>query len=330
MSSSQSNGADSIRVVSPPNSQAWVAPSEVAATPRVRSSGDHEPVARRAPSGPQPALHDAPVARLAPRSIRQLLDGGFEVVRYRFSTVAALAAVLVVPFVSMPTVLAAFWIHRRSGTDPFATPGATPFGALGESGWLAVWGWAAGSLAHTLLAVALSYLVSSWLVGVDPGVRDGLRFVMGRLPVIFAAWLFVSVTKLLALCGLGLPLLPFWALLGPVIGAERTSVGDSLRRTATLGRRTYGRLVLLSMSFAVVSYLVRIATWWAPVYLGPLLGLSEPVSAVLVTVLQVAASVVLVALLAGTMCLAYLDARSRTEGLDIELAAAEVFGRAGR
>ena len=72
--------------------QPWIAPDTPA---EPRSTAPARPVPAGAPGqAPTGPLRGSPMGRLAPRGIWSILDGGFEVVRYRFATVATQSAML--------------------------------------------------------------------------------------------------------------------------------------------------------------------------------------------------------------------------------------------
>lgn len=309
----------------------WAAPNVGATAPVRRLPG--EVAAALGPSSTAREVVGSPVSRLGPRSLRQLLDGGFEVFRFRAAITGGLAAVLVLPLVAAPTIVTAIWWSSATiddvGNVGLGDPSANPFDVSG----LAVWGWLGASLAHTFLAVAVGHLVAGWLTGSDPTRREALSHVLRRTPAVLVAWMSVSAIKAVSFvpCGVGVVfVVPLFALLGPVLGAERLGPLGSVNRAFTLGKATYWRLVAISIGFGVVSGTVRLALEFAPAALGSILGIGPGAGLVVSTVVQIVASVVLAIVLVGTTTLTYLDARVRIEGLDLELTSAKVLDHVGR
>ena len=200
---------------------AWASPDISADLPRpAQREAVGQKSARATTTSSGFGLRDSPVARLSPRTVGQLLDGGFEVLRFRFQTLAIVSAVVVLPLYVVPTVLG-----QRSGlSNPFSmfdrsNPFVTSSGQLTGSYWsIVLLGFLAQlglSLAHMLLAVAVGHLVTSWVMGQDPGPADTLRVVRNRLPVAVGAWIPILGLKVVS---------AFW-LVSSVIAVGVSAVG---------------------------------------------------------------------------------------------------------
>jgi hypothetical protein len=264
--------------------------------------------------------------------VGEILDGGFEVLRFRFVTLMAVTVLFGVPLYALPTllriahsgsesssVLDAQSSALRAFTDQQADHGgAASFGILASLG---------AALALAIVGVTVAHLVTSWLMGSDPTFRQTLRHLGGRGPVLAGAWILASLVKGIGLitCIGWVFTIPLLMVLSPVVACERLGPAATVRRTWRLSRPRWGELAGLAFVSAGVSSIIwlvlagvstlvlqiwRDASWvWAA-------------SAVIGVVIQL----VLMTLQAAWAALAYVDLRVRTEGLDLELEAGELFG----
>jgi len=282
------------------------------------------------PGGPplrRDPLPGSPVDRLRPRSAPQLLDAGFEVLRFRPGAIATLLVVLYGPF-----LVAALWMMDRAGNGWFPVLSLASLRRLlddATSGGSEELWWAAGATGATLVgemlfAFALATLVRHWLDGDDIGVRSVLRTTARRLPGLAAAWIAALVLKLLgaALCLVGLVVfVPRLSLLAPVMAFEHRSPTKALGRSGELVARTSDRALFLVAIAPVLSF----ALPWALQA-----GADQGFHAVeqFSTVMGIAASLILLVARSATMTLFYVDIRVRTEGLDLALRAPAALERA--
>jgi hypothetical protein len=314
--------------------QPWIAPDSPA-EPRPTP-----PQPAVAPTAPDPVatstgrpLRDAPVARLAPRTITSILDGGFEVLRYRFTTIATVSLVLVLPLVAVPAIVSVLGVLDRLD-DTTSVPAASlgiGFTSNSRTG-LVVVSMLTSSLALALVGVAVGHVVSSWLTGGDPTAADALRFVGRRGLVTLVAWFVALVLKVTstAICGVGLLLVvPMFVVLSPVVAVEGLGPLASIGRSWRLStRRRAGTMILL----VIASFLLTLAF---QLILGAIAGVIQsqvigdaPWGWIVLGVLSVACQLFVVPLQSCWAALAYLDLRVRSEGVDLELEAADVFDRA--
>ncbi len=247
--------------------------------------------------------------------------------RFRFPTVAGVTATIVIPLVGIPTAVTAFRLadsldntRNVPGSIVGFTSNAQTIGSL-----VAV----AGSLLSGLLvAVGISHLVSSWLVGVDPSLRSTLRLVMRRSLVVVVAALLAAPLIGLGLVACFIPGIFVAAIFLPlpaIVANEHGGPLASFRRCWRLSRPQLGRMagllvtsvlleivleIILSIIVAVVSSSI-VHTTWAWVISG---------------ILTIAIRFVVLPIQSGWIALAYLDLRARNEGLDLELEADDLFG----
>jgi hypothetical protein len=259
-------------------------------------------------------------------TIGDILDGAVEIVKIAPRTVLALTAIVVLP------VQLALVIATSAGVqDP------TPVGLLtsplfvGQVGSdrtnITVVLYVLSSAVLPILTGAIAWLVASWYGGSSPGLRDVGRAVAPRIPALLAAWLVVHVLEIVAggltvfLFVLGaLAAVVLFMLTAPVIAVEGRGPFRGLRRAVRLARSQYFTL----LGVALLSALVENAVFFAFTALaGVVTGFSW--GWMLATALTIAGTLASKPILAGATALAYIDVRVRLEGLDLELAAAELL-----
>lgn len=270
------------------------------------------------------------MTRLQPRSVGQLLDGGFEVLRFRFGTVVLVATAILVPFVVVPQVVAILTGTTSDRFSPWSLLGPVS-GDAEESAALVVVSLGGASLATMLLGVGVAHLVGSWLVGEDPGPADTLRFVLRRSPVAVAAWALALMVKgaTLLTCGvLTVLAVPALQCLSPVVAAEPVGAAAAVGRALRLGRRRFGRLLLVSGLWALAFALVIGIVWLAGALIQFQAGGGDSLGPWLSSI-RVAVTMALIVVQSAVTALVYVDLRVRTEGLDMELQTRERFGALG-
>jgi hypothetical protein len=300
----------------PPSTDPWAMPGTSSAQPVV-AAPDALPGAARAVDN---ALPSSPVRRLQPRGVGEILDGGFEVLRFRFVTLMAITTLFGVPLYALPTLLRLAQGGDR--TDVLAE--STIFwlgGGSGADGWLNFLSFVGGALALALVGVAVAHLVTSWLMGGDPTFRDTLGHVARRSPVLACAWFIALLVKALSsFCFVFVLVIPLLMVLSPVVSCERVGPIAAIRRTWRLSRPRYGEmagLALVSLGVTLVLWLVAwllLQIWRNASWIWLATGIVGVVIQLLLFPLQ-----------AAWASLAYVDLRVRTEGLDLELEAGELF-----
>ena len=314
---------------------AWSSPGGTSDAPRFRS----DPTRFEAPARPTRALPGSPVDRLQPRTVGQLLDGGFEVLRFRVRSIAIVSAVIVLPLYALPQLLVVFTtrLTDTTGFSPSGNPFLTSGGEISGGFWTTIGlGYLAGfglMVATMLMGVAVTHLVTGWMVGQDPSPADTLRFVRSVLPRALGAFLLVALLKAIGAipCGLGLVyLIPSLSILAPVVAAEGAGVIESIRRSFRLSRRRFGTVFGVVVLWWLASSLVGFATGLAAASVGGLATGSERGVATVVQSADVVATIVLAVVQVAVTVLLYIDLRVRTEGLDLDLEATERFGATAR
>lgn len=306
----------------------WASPGSTVDAPRFRSA----PTIFDEPPRSTRALVASPVSRLQPRTVGQLLDGGFEVLRFRFRTVAIVAATIVLPLYALPQVLVAAFegvadVEQFEGSSLFTPNGqmSDRFGTILALGYLAQLGL---MLATMVVGVAVGHLVSAWLVGNDPTPADTFRFLRSRFWVTLGAFVVAMALKACGLlaCGIGLLyVVPSLSVLAPVIAAEQLGVIESIRRSFRLTKRRFGPVLGVGLLWALASWMVSAAAGGAAAAIGGLATGSIDGVQIAAQVVSVLATVVLTIVQVAVSVLVYVDLRVRSEGLDLELESMERF-----
>lgn len=280
------------------------------------------------------ALRGSPVDRLQPRRVGALLDGGFEVLRFRARTLFLVSAAILIPLVAVPQALSYRGLDPTQlsfgstvgGSGLFTSPvvQVAPQGLVGLLALAAL-----PLLAMALLGLAMGHLVGGWLAGDDPGPAAVLRATLRQAPVALAAYVIVLPLKALgfAACYVGaLVVIGQFQVLSPVIAFERLGPLKAIGRSWKLSSRRFFRGPGLVLGLALVSAAVSIALLGIQTLVDQLLDTASWGWAV-TGALGAAITMLLAPFQAAVAVLHYVDLRVRAEGLDLQLRAIEVFDR---
>lgn len=270
------------------------------------------------------------VTSFRPRRFLELLDGGVALVRRHARAVAVLVVVFVVPVQVVTAVLLPRW-----STDPSATTGSpVPSLALLTDGALLTGG--------GLRSVALALLQSLPVVFVAAGCthlavadRRGLvlssgtvvRRVCSRSGSLLVAWVLQRLAYVVGACGsvLWLPVMALGLVIAPAVAAERLGPWAAVRRSWSLTGTRFWASLGFALGSGAVATLMAVAFTLVPTVVTAFGG---PGGGALQQAAAVAAQLIQVPFVAAATSLYYLELRVRTEGLDLELAAEQAFGRA--
>jgi MFS family permease len=311
-----------------PVGQPWTAP-DTPSEPRRPVEG-RAPVVTTAVRDRRRGLRDSPVERLQPRGLWSILDGGFEVMRFRFGTIAAFSAIVVLPLAGIPALIAASHVGSRlddTRSVPAATLG-TGINSNSRTFQLLVSG-LGSAIALALVGVGITYLVTGWLIGEDHTLGDTLRHVGRRSWVVAVAWLAVLPLKVLGVfaCLVGvLFVLGAFLPLSAVVSAEALGPFASIGRCRRLARRHLGSLAGLTVIMIVLTFALESVAAGIVVVIRDGAFSDASWSWAITAALTIAFRLVLTPIQAAWAALAYLDLRVRSEGLDLELEASELFG----
>jgi len=315
-----------------PTGAPWVSPGDVVDAPRARPA----PTIFDEPRRSGPALTASPVSRLQPRTVGQLLDGGFEVLRFRARTICIVGVVIILPLYAVPQALVAWSTGLGSdaleGMGTMFTPTGQPSSTFVSGVLLSYLAQLGLMLATMLMGVAMTHLVTGWLAGADPSPRETLVFVRSRLLVAIGAFVLALLLKSLGLvtCGLGLVyLVPSLSVLAPIVAAEGVGPGTAISRSFSLTKRRFWPVFGVVVLWAIASSIVASSAQGAAAVVGGLVTSSIDGVAIGVQVVTVVSTVVLTVVQVSVTVLLYIDLRVRTEGLDLDLEATERFGAVG-
>ena len=274
------------------------------------------------PAGPPPV----PV-ELRPLTALERVDAGLRVLKLAPATMVAIASCTVVPalllgsfvpddpaYPAEPLVVA--WLGRGA---------AITFAEGADRAVLGVLLLALESIAMAVATAATAILVDGWYDGRRAGAREVLGAAAGRLPALVGAWAVVHAAEAAGAVVLGVgALVPMvlFAIVTPVLAAERLGVGAALKRSMALTRRRPAVVLGACLSIAAADLVLRgcltmASTIWSD------LGLPAPLA--VAAAVGVAARLVTVPMVAGAICLLHLELRVRVEGYDLAVAAEELW-----
>lgn len=287
--------------------------------------GDAAPPPRDPRRGADPLAEAAsPLADLRPLGPAGVLDGGFDLLRFRFRRIVGLAACLFVPITVVDLLLMA--VIGTSSEDRVAIGPAIFLLGSGDS-----WAWAilaAQTVALSLLGLCVGHLALSAARGVDVSFRELGRVALRRWWVALLIVVIGAVPKVVLSC----VMLPVgWILVdgflfiaSSVAGAEGVGPWHAVRRSASLTRSRYGNALVICFGSLVISQVLRISLTAGPALLLSSFALSD---AAIGLVARLGTLILLLAepLTACIAARAYLDLRARRDGLDLQLRADRLF-----
>lgn len=300
--------------------RAWVAPE-------TGSDAPPSSVESGAPSRDAPAATVAPPAPVGPMTLSDVLDGAFTIVKRRPRAVIGAVAVIVVP-----VQVVAVALQRGEVSD---TVSQSPYDALVALG-------SGASLPITMLVAALASLslffvggvvatfVASWYAGKEVSGADALRASFRRTSAFLVAWGVLLPVKAISyvLCFLPLAVtVTFFALVAPAIAIEGLGPLQGIQRSAQLVSRRFWPTLGVVMLATLVENVLQTAVSAIPLIVAALLP--APANWIVLAAGNAAAALVTTTALVGVSVLLYFDLRARTEGLDLDIRAADAFGRAG-
>lgn len=267
---------------------------------------------------PRPAVAVSPPA-LRPRTVVELLDDAWEVLKRYPNLVYSLAAVFIVPSVLFSAVAQRGSLATVTTLDP----------ALWDSqanGSGSFWGFFGAFVISSITTVAIGAALAPAVVafrlgGTVPRPGQALRAMAARGGPLFGSWLLVHLAEAPLLLTGVLWLIPaaMWVVSAPVVMLERVGAAEALRRSRDLNRGRFATALGFYLASGLIATVLSAMTSVVPL---ALFGGSW----VAVSIVAVITSLVTMPFVAIATTLFYLDLRIRSEGFDIELAAAEAFG----
>ncbi len=273
------------------------------------------------PEGRPPPVLPVP---LAPMTLSDLLDGAFRVLKLAPRTVLGIAAAILVP-----VFMVAAFLQRDAANGYSFGSGLSLTQVLATSGGTVVSEYAAAILVAAslfYLGGALGRLVSAWYAGGDLTAGQALAAAFRRTPALMAAFAMLLPVKVVSAMLCYLPVIPtvtLFSLTAPAIVIEGLGPFAGARRSWQLIARRFwpslGIIVAATLGSSILSSVLTVLpTLFA-------LLLPNPGQWIVLGLARAAVALVIVTTLVSVSVLLYMDLRIRTEGLDLELAAADAF-----
>ena len=254
-----------------------------------------------------------------PRSVSELVDAAFQLLRGDYLQYVMLMAIAYVPWL---VVLLATGLLTASARDGAATPGlgimfATALGAM-------VW--------YSLIDAVMISAVSDRYLGRPVDVGASFRLAAGRLGHVLGA----AIVKTLAVSiGFVLLIVPGFYFLAKYFAVPATvvvegrSAGEGLARSSTLSEGLKGHV----LKTLLLVWLIYLVLSFAAGLIGGVTAIASDSPMLLIVVTQVfnaAFTILLYPLIPIVQTLLYYDARIRKEGYDLELMAEGLGPEAAR
>lgn len=256
---------------------------------------------------------------LRPRTMAELVDEPFALLRARPGTVVAVVAAIVLP-IQLLLAVAQRNVFGPGLGEVLADP--TAVDTSGDANGLLLWfGVLLSSLALPFVAGAIAHLFVAWHDGRPATAREALRAVGRRGWALLASWVLVHVLETLAVVTVVGPVfvMAFFLVTAPAIVVEGLGPLTGMRRSWQLCLRRYPFALAVGVLSGLVATLLGQALGFVPTLVGVLVG--EHVGWLLASAASMAVALVTTAGVAGATVLAYVDLRVRTEGLDLVMAA---------
>ncbi len=268
-----------------------------------------------------------------PLTLADALDGAFEIVKARPRTVAVAAALFLLPLQLLVFALdpRAYGGIAAVFTDPeyFDSSASTSSGSGVDPSLLLLM---VGSLPLSAVAATIAKLVEGWLLAQERTVSQCLKAVGARRwGALVVAWVGVHLVETVSLVGVGLlpvVFMTFYMVTAPAIAIEGLGPFSGMRRSWRLVRRRFWRTMWVALASALVAGTVGATLPLLPVAVAAQFGFGG--DTIVAGVATLATSLLTGAFVAGVAVLTYFDLRVRTEGLDLQLALADVFAADAR
>jgi hypothetical protein len=301
--------------------------------PGTASPGNGAGSRRPVDAGTPGAGEQVPRVALRPMTVADVLDGGFAVVKARPRRILGIAALFVVP-----TQLIVAYLQRETmgglGLVDVLSDDPTVFNeqANGDSGAqlvAVVLSTVIPAIALVCVAAAIAHLVGQWTMGRDAPAGEMLGVVGRRWWPLLGSFVVVKLAEAAGLLGCYIGAAFVMALfvpVAPIIGVEGAGPGAALGRSIRLVRGRYFPVLGIALLMGIVSFLLSTALSALPEALAVWIGFEDGWP--LLALGAIASEIVVLPWVAAATVLLYFDLRVRTEGLDLELAAIELFDRA--
>jgi hypothetical protein len=264
-------------------------------------------------------------------TMSDLLDGAFAIIKTRPGAVFAVSAAIVIPIHLIQAWLGRNLVANASFNAVFGEPGNRPRTSASQQNTdvlVAYLGIAIGTLAVFFVGCALAKLVSSWYAGGNATAGEALLATWKATPAVLAVWALTLIPLAISnFVYIGWFFAdPLLIAVAPVIVIEKVGPIAAIRRSFTLVGRRYWPVVLANLLATIMALIVTQVLTLLPQVLSA--ALKPPLDWIVLGVGQSLVSLLVTPAVAGVAILLYLDLRVRTEGLDLELDAADAFASA--
>jgi hypothetical protein len=272
-----------------------------------------------------------PFGVLRPLSVGQIIDQGFEILRFRFGRIMALTIVVMLPLVVLPTLIGygSFVGEAQRFFDSGDPLGVAwlQVSATGSGDWWSTIATLTSPIAQALVGIGVATMVGGWVMGRDPKFGEALGRTLRRTPAALVVFVVGIIPKIVGtyLCLIpGLIVIALFLLASPVLATESEGPFKTIARSVRLGSRRLWPLVGLTVAGLLLSTLITVLLDVVAVAIVWLAGEASWIWVVLGAI-NVLGSVFIAALLAAWTALAYVDVRVRTEGMDLDIGVGQVF-----
>lgn len=262
--------------------------------------------------------------RLRPMRLVDVMDGAFAVLKSQPRAVT----LLIFPMV-LPVSLLQAYLGRDSANasivEFFSSPGRLGRALDGQQ-WSAVV-YALDLLVLSVTGALMGKMLALWFQGAVPDALTVLRASGRLIPRAAAAFVIVHLIEAVALVGFGvgtLLVIPLLCLTSPVIGIEDVGPVVAVRRSWALTRPHYKHSCAFALFGASVVFLLGLLFGWLPSSIAAGLG-DDGYGWIVVGLASVMFATITTAFIAIGSVIFYLDLRVRSEGMDIEINAVELF-----
>jgi Membrane domain of glycerophosphoryl diester phosphodiesterase len=276
----------------------------------------------------------APMTRLRPMGVGDLLDEVFGLYRRNFRLFVGIVAVLTIPQTIVSLIFALHStaaVFVKHGPNNYSFHGDAFFQSLA----FAVPSLVISILFAQLITAALARAISEKYLGHDVSVKQAYASIgMATLITLVLALLRLGITLIVGFFFLIIPFFYFlvrYAFITPVIVLEGTGVRKAFSRSAELVRgswwRVFGILLLLVLIVAVIGFVLLFVLG---AVLSRILVLNHSTGGIIWTqIISAIVGIFIQPIELATVVLLYYDLRIRKEGFDLEVAA-ENMGRPPR
>jgi len=264
--------------------------------------------------------------RLRPMRLVDVMDGAFAVLKSQPRAVT----LLIFPMV-LPVSLLQAYLSRGSANvsivEFFSSPGRLGRVIDGQRWSIIVY--ILDLLVLSVTGAFMGKMLALWFQGAVPDALSVLRSSGRLVPRVIAAFVLVHLAEAVAFIGLGvgtLLIIPLLSITSPIIGIEDVGPIVAMRRSWALTRAHYTHTCAFALFGASVVFLLGVLFGWLPSTIAAGLG-DDGYGWIVVGVASVMFATITTAFIAIGSVIFYLDLRVRSEGMDIEIQALELFPR---